>query len=217
VYFVVNRTVDGSTVRYVEKMALDSEVKPSTLCKTVDCFTSGTNSPASTSLSVGVQLAGRTVVVWADGAPIEAAPGTPATFVVSAGGVVTLTTAATDWVCGIPYRARYKSSRLAYGAEGGTAILQTKKVNSLGLILTDFVRSGIKYGSGFDDATRPLYPFPILKDLITAPAIVLSDVAEEEAFVFPGEWSTDSRVCLEVNSPYTATLISLVVAVQTNS
>lgn len=220
VYFVVNRTINGSTVRYVEKMALDSEVKPTMLCKVMDAFTSGTNSPASTTIHVGTHLQGESVVVWADGAPLVTlgADGytTPNTYTVNGSGNITVGSAVTNWVAGLPYAARYKSAKLAYGAAGGTAMLQMKKVDQVGVIMTDFVRAGVRYGSEFDNDERPLYPLPVLKDLATAPAIVLSDVNDEEAWAFPGEWSTDSRVAIECASPNTMTLISLVISVTTN-
>jgi hypothetical protein len=219
VYFVVNRTINGSTVRYVEKMALDSEVKPTTLCKVMDAFKSGTNSPASTTIAVGTHLVGESVVVWADGAPLTTTANgytEPNTYVVDGSGNITVGSAVTNWVAGLPYTARYKSAKLAYGAAGGTAMLQMKKVNEVGLIMTDFVRAGVRYGSRFDDATRPLFPLPINQDFTTAPAIVLSDVNDEEPFVFPGEWTTDSRVCVECSSPNTMTLISMVISVTTN-
>lgn len=219
VYFVVNRTINGSTVRYVEKMALDSEVKPTTLCKVADAFKSGTNSPASTTIAVGTHLIGESVVVWADGAPLTTTANgytEPNTYVVDGSGNITVGSAVTNWVAGLPYTARYKSAKLAYGAAGGTAMLQMKKVNEVGLIMTDFVRAGVRYGSRFDDATRPLFPLPINQDFTTAPAIVLSDVNDEEPFVFPGEWTTDSRVCVECSSPNTMTLISMVISVTTN-
>jgi hypothetical protein len=219
VYFVVNRTINGSTVRYVEKMALDSEVKPTTLCKVVDAFASGTNSPASTTIAVGTHLIGESVVVWADGAPLTTTASgytEPNTYVVNGSGNITVGSAVTDWVAGLPYSARYKSAKLAYGAAEGTAMLQHKKVDKLGLIMTDFVRSGVRYGSRFDDDTRPLFPLPINQGFTTAQAIILSDVDDEESFVFPGEWNTDSRVCVECSSPNTMTLISMVIQVTTN-
>jgi hypothetical protein len=220
VYFVVNRTINGSTVRYVEKMALDSEVKPTTLCKVMDAFASGTNSPASTTIHVGTHLQGESVVVWADGAPLVTlgANGytTPNTYTVDGSGNITVGSAVTNWVAGIPYTARYKSAKLAYGAAGGTAMLQMKKVNELGLIMTDFVRAGVRYGSQFDNTERPLFPLPVQQGFTTAPAIVLSDVNDEEPFMFPGEWDTDSRVCVECASPNTMTLISTVISVTTN-
>jgi hypothetical protein len=220
VYFVVNRTVNGSTVRYVEKMALDSEVKPTTLCKVMDAFASGTNSPTSTTIHVGTHLQGESVVVWADGAPLVTLGTngytTPNTYTVDGSGNITVGAAVTNWVAGIPYTARYKSAKLAYGAAGGTAMLQMKKVNEVGLIMTDFVRAGVRYGSQFDNTERPLFPLPIQKGFSTAPAIVLSDVNDEEPFMFPGEWSSDSRVCIEIESPNTATLISMVIGITTN-
>lgn len=219
VYFVVNRTINGSTVRYIEKMALDSEVKPTTLCKVMDAFKSGTNSPASTTINVGTQLIGKSVVVWADGAPLTTTANgysTPNTYVVNGSGNITVGAAVTNWVAGLPYTARYKSSKLAYAAAQGTAILQMKKVTSLGIIMADFVRAGIRYGTTFDDATRPMFPLPALLGGAAGPAIVLSDVGEEEPFAFPGEYTTDARVCLEVKSPNTATFISMVIGVETN-
>lgn len=213
VYFSVRRTINGSTVRYIEKMALDSEVKPSTLCKTVDAFNSGTNSPASTTISVGTHLAGESVVVWADGAPLETSRGVPATFTVNGSGNITVPTAVTNWVAGLSYEAQYKSARLAYGGDAGTAMLQKKAVNKVGLILTDFVRQGLKYGPSFDI----LDSLPRMTDNQTQPDIVLSDIRDEEPFTFNGNWNSDSRVCLQCQSPYTATLLGLVLQMTSNS
>jgi len=222
VYFSVARTIGGSTVRYIEKMALDTEVKPVTLCKVMDSFASGVNAPASVTVNVGSHLIGETVVVWADGAPITeqitTSRGTltePREFVVDGSGNITLPSAVSNWVAGLSYRARYRSARLAYAAAGGTPMLQMQKVDNVGLIRTDFVRTGVRYGSRFDDPTRPTFPLPSLKDFRAAENIV-SDVANEEAFMFPGEWQLDGRVCLEWQSPNTATLVGLVLGVTTN-
>lgn len=212
VYFSVARSINGSTVRYIEKMAKDSEVKPDTLCKVMDAFKVVTNAPASTTVSGLSHLVGETVVVWADGAPIETSTGVRAEFTVSGGGTITLPSAKSSIVVGLPYRARYKSARLAYGAVNGTAMLQKKAVDSLGLIMTDFVRAGIKYGKDFDH----LYGLPSMVDGSIQPAIVLSTIRDEEATPFGGEWDTDSRVHLEVNSPYTLTALGLVLGITTN-
>jgi hypothetical protein len=220
VYFVINRTVNGSTVRYIEKMALDSDVKPSTTCKVMDAHASGVNSPASATIAVGTHLIGESVVVWADGAPLVSTVNgvtVPNTYTVDGSGNITVGSAVTNWVAGLPYTARYKSAKLAYGAAGGTAMLQQKKVDEVGLIMTDFVRAGVRYGSQFDNPERPLFPPPILKGGTTAPAIVLSDVDDEEPFVFPGEYTTDSRVCVECASPNTMTLVSMVISITTNA
>lgn len=221
VYFVVNRTINSSTVRYVEKLAKDSEVKPSTTCKVMDAFASGTNSPASTTINVGTHLEGEDVVVWADGAPLTEVDGdnytVPLTYTVDGSGNITVSEAVTDWVAGLPYTARYKSARLAYGANGGTPMLKEKKVAEIGMILTDFVRSGLRYGTEFDNSDRPLFPPPPSVDGTTADDIVLSTVNDEKPFAFPGEWDVDSRVCIEWQSPFTATVMGLVFGIETNA
>lgn len=216
VYFSVKRTINGSDVRYIEKMAKDSEVKPSTLCKTVDAFATGTNTPASMTLAVGTHLIGESVVVWADGAPLWASYGVPAQFTVDGSGEIIVPNAVTDWVAGLPYRARWKSARLAYGGDGGTAMLMKKSVDSVGMILTDFVRAGVKVGASFDDPYRGLDHLPLMTDNQTQPEIVLSDIRDEESFTFSGEWNSDSRVCMEISSPCTATALGLVLTITTN-
>lgn len=216
VYFSVKRMINGSDIRYIEKMALDSEVKPSTLCKTVDAFTSGVNSPASTTIAVGTHLVGESVVVWADGAPVETTYGVPAQFIVNGSGNIIVPNSVSNWVAGLSYRTRYKSARLAYGGDGGTAMLMKKSVDSVGMILTDFVRQGVMIGAAFDDPYRGLDHLPMMTDNQTQPDIVLSSIHDEDPVTFSGEWNTDSRVCMEVNSPYTATFLGLVLTMTTN-
>lgn len=214
VYFSIRRTIDGNTRRYIEKMAMDREVKPGNLCKVMDSFIVKTGS-SSTTVSGLSHLVGRTVVAWGDGHPIETSPGVRAEFTVSGGGTITLPFAHTDVVVGLTYRARWKSARLAYGAQG-TAMLQKKTVTGLGLIMTDSVRSGIKYGNSFDDPYQTLYPLPQQVDG-TLPAYIGNGVIRDEQLMpFPGEWTMDSRVCIEVPSPYPCTLLGLVLQVQTN-
>lgn len=218
VYASIRRSVKGASVRYIEKMAMDREVKPATLCKTSDSFITFTNSPASATVSGLGHLIGRRVVAWVDGAPVEESPGVPAKFTVANDGTITLPSSATTGVVGLAYPngARYKSSRLAYGAANGTAMLQKKSVDELGFILTDFVRSGIKIGPSFDDPYRGLYPLPEITNGSAAKAIVLSDIHDEEPVTLGGEWNTDSRVCFECRSPYTMTVLGMVLTVTTN-
>ena len=216
---MVNRTVNGGTVRYIEKMAKDSEVKPDTTCKVMDAFTSGVNGPASTTIAVGTHLEGESVVVWADGEPlVETVAGrsVPLEYTVDASGNITVASAVTNWVAGLPYTARYKSARLAYGATSGTAMLQKKRVCKIGFVMNDFVRAGINYGSEFDNADRPLYPLTALQDGITAQSVVLSDIQDEELMTFPGSFDTDSRICFEIKSPNTANVLGMVLEIQTN-
>lgn len=210
VYFSVSRL--GTTTRFIEKMALDSEVVPGTLTYTVDSFVRQTvvGSP-STTVSVGVHLAGETVVCWADGAPIESAEGTPRTFVVNGSGNITVPSAVSEAAAGLAYRARYKSARLAYGAAGGSAMLQKKAVHRVGPVMKDFTRYGIKFGADF----TTMYPPPLMVNGEAASAIQTT-VRDEVAFPLGGYWDTDARVCFEINSPYTATVLGLVMDVESH-
>ncbi len=166
--------------------------------------------PVAGVISGANHLAGRNVVVWADGQPLVGE------FTVANDGTINLGGSYASIVYGLPYTARYKSSRLAYAASGGTAMLQKKTVQGVGLIMTDFVRNGLTVGHSVDDPYRDLYPLPEIVNGKPAPAIVSSKVHDEEEFPFPGEFSLDSRVCIECSSPNTASLLGLVVTVETN-
>lgn len=220
-YFIVNRTINGSTVRYIEKMAKDSEAVPGTIAKVMDAFKSGTQA-SSTTISGLSHLEGEQVKVWADGAPIteEVTPTsylsshTTAKLFTVSGGSITLDDPVENYCVGLPYKGRYKSAKLAYGAGGGTAMLQEKRVDKLGMVLADFVRSGIRYGTEFDNDAHPLYPLPEMKEGVTATDVVTGTPSDEKPFVFPGKWDVDSRVCIEAIWP--VSILGLVMSVTTN-
>lgn len=205
VYFVVKRTIESETRRHLEKMASDADAAPITVAKSgMDCFITGVNSPASATLSGFDHLIGEQVKVWADGAPLTEVSSTsqgdmivPRLFTVSASGTVTLPSAVGSYIGGLPYSGSYKSSRLAYASAGGTAMLQNKKIAELGLVLTDYVRSGIRYGRDMDH----LMPLPELLDY-SAPDEVSSDVVvEESSIMFDGDWNKDARIHMTAEWP----------------
>lgn len=213
VYFVVNRTINAGTKRYIEKMALDTEVRPSTLCKVMDAFETGTAASPTTTLAVGTHLQGETVVVWADGEPVETSAGVRGEYVVDGSGNITLGSAISgQWVAGLPYRARYKSARLAYGTEGGTAMLAKKSLDEVGLIMTNFTRQGIRVGTSF----TKMYDLPSKVLGQTVSDIVLDTVDDGVPFSVGGGWSLDNRMCIEVNSPYTATFCGMTLSITAN-
>lgn len=214
VYALIKRTINSATVRFVEKMALDSEAAPGDQCKVMDACVAVSGSPTTTvTLS---HLVGETVVAWADGAPVVDTDGDRVEFTVSGGGTITLPTAASDIVVGLPYTARYKSARLAYGADGGTAMLAKKHVDKVGLILTDFARGGVRYGSEFDNASHPLWPLPTEIDGQTADTVSSATVEDEETYPLNAPWSIDSRVCIETKSPFPAAVLGMVLEITTN-
>jgi hypothetical protein len=216
VYAIVKRTVNGSTVRYIEKQALESEAVPGDICKCVDSHvTFGAGSATISGLS---HLIGRTVVVWMDGDAVNDA-GTTDTkeFTVNGSGEITLPSVPTIGGCvGVPYRGRFKSARLAYGSGGESPFLKNKTLSRVGLILGDVVRSGVKFGGEFDNADHPLTSLPELDARGTTADDVIAGVMPDEApFALDGENGFDARLCIEFNSPKPASILAIVMAIDT--
>lgn len=125
VYVVVNRTINGGTVRYVERMASRdfANVQDAFL---VDSGITQTNGAPSTAVTGLTHLAGETVKAFVDG--VVQGP-----FVVTAGGLVTLTTAGTKVHVGLPITAELET--LDLDVSGATIRAQRKRVGRLALLL----------------------------------------------------------------------------------
>jgi hypothetical protein len=213
VYFVVKRTISGIDYRFVEKMGIDTDAGTS-VGMVMDAAVSGSFDSPTATVSGLSHLVGEQVKVWADGAPVTTldAKGNkvPRLFTVDNAGQITLPAPVSSYVAGLRYQGRFKSSKLAYAAAGGTAMLQKKRVNEIGLIAVDYVRSGVRYGKDDDH----LFPLPANRDYST-PADVSSDlVIEEGSMTFDDEWHTDSRIVITAEWP--VNFLGLVFAVDTN-
>jgi len=191
--------------RYIEKLAHQSEAVGGTHNKMADSFIYEAGPASSVFLS---HIGSRDVVAWGtkDGVPYALYGLT------SDGGYVDLGDTYTDIYCGIGYQGLYKSAKLAYAAQGGTALTMPKRVSELGLLLENAHVNAVEFGPDFNTmrrmdriySGRPLTQQEIL------------EVHDQIAFSFPGEWNTDSRVCLRIQAPYPATLLGLVTSVELN-
>jgi hypothetical protein len=200
VYYVASRTINGATVYHLEKWALESECVGGTLNKQADSFVTYTG--LATSTITASHLVGATVVAWADGKCLRDANGDVATFVVNGSGQITLTNAGVEYnaanaVVGLAYRARWKSTKLAYAAQNGTALNQRKKFDHLGVILDRTHHKGLRYGPDFDHLSH----LPQVKSSADVAADTIYQHYDEDPFEFPGKWGPDSRLCLEANAP----------------
>lgn len=205
VYYSVKRTVNGGTVRYKEKWAMESEARGGTLNKIADSFVTYTGSSTATITGLS-HLEGEEVVAWGDGKDLG-------TYTVS-GGQITLTEAVENCVVGLGYTAQFKSSKLAYAAGGGTALTQIKTFSGLGLILADVHYQGLEYGQSFDD----LEPLPLIGD--DDEEIAEHTVHENrdiELLPVEHEWLTDPRICLQAQAPRPCTVLCAVTDVNTNA
>lgn len=215
VYYHVKRTINGSTKRYLEKWAKESECVGGTTNKQADCFATYSQSASST-ISGLSHLEAESVVVWDNGKCLRDSSGNIATFTVSS-GAITVTNAgssysATAGMVGLPYTAQWKSAKLAYAAGLGTALTQKKKLEHLGVILRNTHHRGLKYGPDFNN----LSPLPEMSAGTAVAEDTVHTSFDKEPFEFEGTWDSDSRLCLQAQAPRPCTVLAAVVPVETH-
>lgn len=210
VYVWVNRTINGSTVRYLEKFCLHSEAIGSTVTKLADA---GIYTAGPVSSVTAAHLASETGLIgWGTKSGTQyVLTGLSA----DGSGVISLgDTYSSVWV-GLPYTGRYRSSKLAYGSgQGGTALLQKKQIQQLGILMQNTHRDAVQVGPTFSQLTNYILKADTGQALADADAV--KDLNDDNMQPFPGKWDTDSRACVKVKPGHPATLLGLVMAVATN-
>lgn len=212
VYYVVKRTINSSTVRYLEKWAQESDCVGGTLNHQADSYI--TYSGASTATITGLShLEGKQVVVWAAGADVgtvdSARPWTQ-TYTVS-GGQITLAAATTSAVVGLGYTAQFKSAKLGLMPQGGSALNKDKVIRGVGFVMVNSHPKGVKFGPTLDDTgDLRMDDLPGIENGTSAGTAVRSSY-DEAMIEFPGTWTTDSRVCLQAQAPRPATVLAVTI------
>lgn len=203
VYYVVKRTIDGSEVRYLEKWAMESECRGAAINKLADSFVYAAE--ASNVITGLDHLEGEEVVAWGGGIDLG-------TFTVS-GGSITLhaSTTYTHRCAGLGYQARFKSTKLAYSMQGRSALTLKKLLERLGVVLVDTHPRGLEFGPSFDR----LDPLPETDRYGELDMDEVFDEFDSEAFMFPGSWDTDSRLCLVANAPRACTVLAAAIELET--
>lgn len=210
VYYVVRRVINGATVRHICKWAFEHECVGGVLNKQADSFVVWTG---DSNRITGLQhLEGKNVVVWADGKDYSAGYGENQRVYVVVGGAITLPDAINHAVVGLPYRGRYKSSKLAYTATYGEGITFTKRVSRLGVVMLHSHNRGLRFGQDFN----ALDELPLKhEETLIAPDQIWSEF-DENVLEFDGDWDGDSRVCLEMHAPRPCTVLALVIGLEVN-
>lgn len=207
VYYVVRRTVNEATVRFVEKFALESECRGGTANKQADAFVTGTQT-ASTTITGLSHLEGSDVVAWGDG--VDLSPddddGEQTTYTVS-GGAITVPTAVATYVVGLAYEGRWKSAKLAFAAALGTALNVKAKIGQIGFILLDTHARGLKFGPSFDE----LDALPLIEDETEVDADYIWTEYDKPLIEFDSDWSSDPRVCVLARAPRPVTISAITV------
>jgi hypothetical protein len=198
VYYLINRTVDSNTVRYLEKWTHESKGKGLTDTRLADSHF--IYSGASTDTITGLDhLEGESVIVWGNNKDLG-------TYIV-AGGSITLSEAVT-WCCvGLVYAATFKSAKPALALATGTSLLQKKIISQIGVILADTHYQGLQYGPDENNLDN----LPLTKDEADTAADTVHTEYDEEPFPFPGTWDTDSRLFLRATAPKSCTILAAVI------
>lgn len=210
VYYTVNRTIGGVTRRYLEKWAFESTAVGGTDNRIADSFVIYDGVPTVT-IPVP-HLIGKQVVVWADGVCPAATPDSdPTLFTVDGSGNITLATAASYVVAGLPYEARWKSATLAQGSQAGAPLAMMKTIDAVGLVLVDTHARGLKYGQDFgENVNHPMTPLPRKEfGSVVDPDFVWGEYTMPKMEV-DGTWDADARVCLRAVAPRPVTCKGLV-------
>ena len=193
VYFVVKRNINGSDVRFVEKL----HTRNFTTIENayfVDCGLTYDGALATT-ISGLDHLVGETVSILADGnvSPQQ---------VVAAGGTITLPQAASKVHVGLPYTSTLETLSVDLTAQGDTLQGKRKVINQVTLRLED---------------TRELWVGPDTSHLVQVP--FRTDEGYEEATrLYTGDkrvtirssWGTDGRIVIRQSDPLPITVLAII-------
>ena len=205
VHYVVRRTINGATVRYLERWAMEEECWGGDVCKLADSFVTGTNAFAVAEIAGLGHLVGEEVVIWGGGADLG-------TGTVNASGKVTLDAEFQgNWVAGLAYTGRFRSTKLAYAAELGSPLNQKKRIARLGAVLANAHSQGLRYGRDF----TTMRDLPMTYKGKTYTSEVVRASYDDDGFAFPGEWNTDARLCLEASAPRPVTIMAISLLMET--
>ncbi len=203
VYYVVKRTINSTTVRYLERWAQEIECRGGALNCLADSYVQYTGTATATITGLD-HLEGEQVAVWANGLDVGTDSDGSLIYTVS-GGSITLAAAATNVVVGLPYTAQWKSAKLGSSPDAAK-LFNEKRVGHVGVLLADVHPQGLRFGPSFD----VMDVLPPASNGTPVGTATIEDW-DKEPIEFPGEWGTDSRLCLEAKAPRPCTVMAVTI------
>jgi hypothetical protein len=173
--------------RWLEKLSPEYEQSAVATCTLLDGHRVLTGSISA--ITGATQFASQTVQIWADGQR-------RADVTLDASGNALLGATYTRVVYGQSYDAVWKSVKLAYAAALGTALGQTKQIHGAAVILRSSCLDGVRFG-GRPDA---LDPMPDIVDGAERTPNQLFSHYDHDLMPVQSDWTTDSRLYIEVDS-----------------
>lgn len=206
VYVVVRRTIDGQTRRYIERLSSSSQTEDGNGAWLVDsAIRYSTPSPTRIIPNLGHLVGKQVIAKGGSDDPTKL-------YTVSASGQIRVDNLVTAIVVGLPYEARFKSVKLAYGSANAAALGQKKRVDHLGIVANNTAPDGVRIGRDFMNMNK-------LSSLLRGKPLVDGQIVDHydyDATSFGGAWDSDSRVCIKCVAPYPAHILGMVVKMNTN-
>ena len=217
VYWVVKRTVGGSTVRTIELMAQEAQTYGGSgnnnILADACYFYSGSPTASFTGMT---WMAGEQVAVWADGNDVgtdDSVVPFGYLYTVASDGSLTLPADYSNVCIGLPYTATWKSAKLGMAtSEEGTPLNHPKSVKQIGLVMYNTHSRGIQYssnGATYYDIPNIQGGVPTFGPIGLPNSYEIIQEYDYDQFSFPGQWDTDSRIWLLAHSPRPVTAMAL--------
>ena len=201
IYVVVQRTVQGQTLQYVERMA--ERAFPSGVADawTVDCGLQYSGAP-TTSFSGAQFLAGLTVTGLADGVAIPP-------FVMPTSGAFTLSLAASKVTIGLGFTADLQTLPLDMGDP--TIQSKVKKINDVDVLVADTL--GLNIGSSFNHLVpmKDFIPGNVSSMLTGQDTQVITDLVNGQGRAYlDATYTVPGQYCIRQSDPLPATILAVV-------
>lgn len=184
-------TITARTDGYTVTMTVTSDLDSTDPCPSQRW---GMRTPTNTMSGLS-HLEGMSVRIWGDMADLRA--------VTVSSGAVTLPYACSVAYAGLPFTSRWKSLKLAYGAQKGTALGMRKAIKSVILLLYK-CGAALTYGKAIGPGLKR--SFIKQREVPTRTPDVpwgepLPLFTGEKDHAFDAHYDPDTRICLEVEGP----------------
>lgn len=199
IYFVVERVVQGLTLKYIERLAERFFPNGAEDAWCVDSGLQYDGAPA-TNFSGAEHLAGLTVTGLADGAVID-------TFVMPITGNFTLAVAASKVTVGLAFTPKLKTLALDVNAGDGTVQGREKKISQI----TVRVQETLGLTIGLEEST-----VVIMSDLeignvgFSTNEVVTNLVTGDAQQIIDPAWTTQGQYYIEQPNPWPATILGVI-------
>jgi hypothetical protein len=219
VYFQTKRTVNGSTVRFLEKQALDSECTGlGQTCKLADAHIVFTNAPASATVtgltSRGPEccrVGGREVPYRREREHRDLLGRRHGCDLAHQRRPRLYGDHRRRWASPTPRSGRAGSSRSCRASAAKTLMSDQMVITKLSVIAANLHAKGITYGRDFTNLDD-LPGYEGANDPVASDDVRTS--YDESPFALEGQWSQDERICLQAQAPRPATVIAAIAEVE---